>query len=216
MTTTTKKISKVERLQAAIAAAKQNLAAREAALQPAIEAEHERVQKLKAEYNRLDNAQRKAGERDGVVGRAAAVRLGLTGEARAKLETELKAFATSKGLPLADADRLADIYASKQLAADAEVIAAKAEWNKLYRARDKAQSAYNVATSPASPLAKMQRELADLRDGVKKLETELERVPARNEAARDRRRAEAEAVEESNQTAAAETLLGEFVRSEGP
>lgn len=208
--TATKKQTKVQRIQAQLSAARASLEAGRKRLQPIIEAEQARVDKLRRAMDQADKAASAAYQHlSGVRHRLE----NLHGLRAPALASEMKFFAESKGFPRADVGALVSTHVGRLVNADPDYKAAWAAHDVAWKAREQASRAWNAVTSPASSLDRAQHELRKLVEAVEELEHELARTPARNESARDRRQAEREDALRDADTDGAKAVLDQFTFS---
>jgi hypothetical protein len=205
-----KKPSKAERLAADLATAREALARAEADLLPKISAEETRVAKLRSAFDLARKAAARAYDALKTVRDARTAVLGLDGAGLEKLRAEVKSFVESRGLPNADVSHLAGVYVRQVLAADVETAKAAKVKQDADKVEDAARGAWNVASSPMGGLAILTRRLFEARERVENLATELDRLPGRREASRDRKRQDAAEEREGRETSAALALMGEF------
>lgn len=203
--TETKRVSKVDELNAALENAKAALASAQATLQPQIDAEQDKVNVLRVAYVKADKESSRAYNDYKAVQQAAEARL-FPADASKRLLEAIKA-KVGEQFPHANFVSLAHQYQGHAIAADADVVKAGTIWRESEKAREKAQRAYNVAQAPDSTLSRLKTKLDGFKERVAKLEKEIERVPSRNSAARDRRAAEKQEALEAEQTKAARALL---------
>lgn len=205
MKTAEKKGRKLDELNSALVAAKAALASAQASLQPRIEAEQARANAVRIAAEKADKAASKAYDESKTVLHAAEDRLFPPGATKQLVEA-IKA-KVGPQFPHADFVRLANEHKERVMNADPQVVAAKAASDQAWRARDKARNASWAASGVGSELDRLSSKLRGFKERVAELEKEIERLPRRYSAARDRRAAEKQEQLEAAQTEAARALL---------
>jgi len=201
------KPTKLETLAADLARAKAAHVEAIARLGPQIAAERDRINALRKAYDTADKAHTKA---------YAAWQQALT-NARARVVTpaetkrvQAEIIAALAGrFPNADTVKLATEKLGAVVTADPVVVAADEAFRAAARVCDKARTAWNVATTPVGPLAKLEKELDRYQDAVREIEKQIERIPRYRETAKIRRdEAKREAIVDNETRAAREALAG--------
>jgi predicted nucleic acid-binding Zn-ribbon protein len=207
MSPTTKKVSKMESLTAALARAEAALAEAKARLQPQIEAGVAEVDALRKEYERTNKVSTKVYGAYCEAQRAVEARLFPRAEVD-RLRSEIVA-ALGDRFPNANVGKLVIEKIAAAVNADPENVAASEAFQAASKAANKAFRAYNVANSPGAALSKLQRELGKYETAVADLKTEIDRLPRYRDAAKARREdAKAEQLQDEQTQAAREALAG--------
>jgi hypothetical protein len=199
------KLTKAQAVAAALEAARARLAAREELLRPAIREEATKLAQRRLDYDRARNEHSELWNAGPKLRTQIRQLLGLV--KTDTLTDRVSVFVAVNGLPLASVDTLVRDHIEQAITSHDTWQAYQAKLQIARLAEEAAGRKWNVANSPAQPLARMQEELQRLGDNVIKLEKELERVPQRNENARDKRRQEKEEEEVRQQTQAAKELM---------
>lgn len=200
-----KRAGKIEEVTADLDAARKALADAETELRPQIREEARKIAELKLAYDTATKAYDALYEQTTRIRNQVRAIVNVPGVDVVK--AKVAAFVAEKNLPKADVDKLAVYYV-------AHVINTHPTWQefsaRLNVARDLKENAYrvwNVANRYGKPLDKMQWRLEALRKRVEGLETLLEKIPLRNQDARDRRQQVKEEAEAQRQTDEARGLL---------
>ena len=209
MKTEAKKQTKLERLQAALAVARERLEATQAELAPALAAERVRVEGLQEVYEQADKRSGKAWETFQLVRRELKARMFPT-ETQNALESAIAAFTKSKGLPDADVRKLADTYISERIHATPEYVEAETNWRTLNKKEESARRALWAAKAPGSKLSRLEYRISECESAVENLEKQIERLPVYRANARERRAEEKADALRAEQTRLARELMTDF------
>lgn len=206
---TAARVSKVDRLKEQLAAAQASLVTLEAELQPKIAAEAKRLDTMRKASDKARKASLAVYDSLNALRAEVERSLGMIGPKRVALDAQVRAWTAAKGIPDADHSELARRYINALIAADERVVDAQRQHDEANKAYDRIDREYRIAQNRGPQIA-WERKIMNQREHVRKLEKEIERVPSRNAAARDRRK---EAVSEEKRdadTAKARELFGEF------
>ncbi len=197
------KQSKQERLAAELVALKAKFEAMKVQLAPIIAAEDAKREALKKERDKLENLSTKAYMVMNSV--RATVRRKFPDNVR--LQVELRAWAAEHGWPDADPDVLATAWIRKRVSLDPEVVRAKEAYDKVRTAFDVVNSSLNAmhewSSKPRTTLRQLQNEIDTKED-------ELQKIPRRNERAKELRAERAKEERQNQQTADALKILDTF------
>lgn len=200
-----RKPNKAESVAAALAAARAHLAAREAVLRPRVLEEVAKLTALRLAYDKADEIF------DALYAQEARMRVEIRRELGLSntdvLMAKIADFVISKNLLMADVKRLTREYVEQQIDVTPRWQEHRVKREAASDVKHAAYRKWNVASNADTVLTRLQRELSDLADTVTRLEAELERIPSRNQSARDKRKEAKEEEEAQRQTKAARDLL---------
>lgn len=208
-----KKLTKVERLKMDLEVAKATLAREEPGLMAALAKAEAELKAMRKTYEGAEKAASAAYEAIRVARQEETVRLGLgtkTGDYSERLLASLKTFVVEAGLPDADLATLAREVVSRDVGNVPRVVELTKALEVATKTKDRAYRAWNVASCPTGDVYRLNGKLEALRDGVRRLEDEIKRVPSRNQQARERREDVRREAAEMMHTERARSLLPTF------